>query len=111
MSQFFDDMKSALKDADIFVIETPRQKVIDANGSPQVYISFAGLENRNKMISELADVVVHSFIKDGPGGLADSVVAVARVIKGVGIIDRTTRTSSQDNFHRHTLTVREDPRA
>ena len=108
---FFDSLISALSAADIHVILSPYEDILVANGPRQAYITFSGFEIRTKMLMQVADVVVFSDERHGPGGLANAVKAVLEACQGIAVIDGTAEAEPTQSYLRHIVTLREDPRA
>ena len=108
---YFDNLRRAIGDTDVYVLKSPREIVIVANGPWQAYIAFAGFEVRTKMLMQVADIMVYSADELGPGGLANAVKAVMRACQSIAVIDGTVEAEPIEAYLRHTVIAREDPHA
>lgn len=103
---FYENLKDRLLRGDFTVVDDGSSLLV-ADGSPQLYLAFAGVFYRANLSASLFDVEVWSLYRDGEQALESSVRAVVAALRLFCVVDSTRIMPPQGDWIRHAIRVRE----
>ena len=103
---FYDDLKSQLGEVEFSVV-ADGEKLLAADGSPQLYLAFAGVFYRANLSASEFDVEVWSLYRNGEQALENSVREVVAALRLFCVVDSTRPMPPQGDWIRHAIRVRQ----
>lgn len=103
---FYDELKSELDKANFNVV-VDGDKLLAADGSPQLYLAFAGIFYRANLSASEYDIEVWSLYLGGEKDLEEHVRKVVAALRLFCVVDSTRAMPPQGDWIRHAIRVRE----